>query len=156
LVQVSRRDDLHPLLAGRFCRLLRDEGRIDADEVARTMSRTLTIGVPPAAAASWVEGFLAGGGLLLVHDRQLLALIDNWLAGIPADSFVDALPLLRRTFAAFAAPERRAIGERARNIGSGPAQLDEMLGDLDAYDLERALLVAPVLRAILGVDKEHP
>jgi hypothetical protein len=30
-----------------------------------------------------------------------------------------------------------------------------MLGDLDAYDLERALMVAPVLRAILGVDKEQ-
>jgi hypothetical protein len=156
LAYAFQRDDLHPLLSGRFCRLLRDDGRIDADEVARIMSRTLTIGVPPAAAAAWIEGFLAGGGLLLVHDRQLLALIDQWLAGIPADSFVDALPLLRRTFAAFAAPERRAIGERARNIGSAATVDADGGGDLDGYVLDRALLVAPVLHLILGAEETGP
>jgi hypothetical protein len=156
LAYAFQRDDLHPLLSGRFCRLLRDDGRIDADEVARIMGRTLTIGVPPAAAAAWIEGFLAGGGLLLVYDRQLLALIDQWLAGIPADSFVDALPLLRRTFAAFAAPERRAIGERARNIGAGATVDADGAGDLDGYVLDRALLVAPVLHLILGAEESGP
>ena len=63
------------------------------------MGLVLTVGVPPARAAAWIEGFLAGGGLLLVHDERLLSLVDGWLAGIPADTFVEVLPLLRRTFA---------------------------------------------------------
>ncbi len=102
-------------------RLLRDETRLDTDGVALRMARTVSIGTPPATAASWVEGFLSGGGLLLVHDEQLLALVDGWLAAIPADTFIDVLPLLRRTFSTFAAPERRMIGERARNVGSNVA-----------------------------------
>ena len=111
----SARDDLHGLLAGRLTRLLLDAGRLDAPAVAPRWVWCLTIGVPPARAAAWIEGFLAGGGLLLVHDDRLLSLVDGWLAGIPADTFVEVLPLLRRTFGEFAAPERRAIGERVRH-----------------------------------------
>ena len=42
-----------------------------------------------------------------MHDERLLGLVDGWLTGMPADAFTEVLPLLRRTFAAFAAPERR-------------------------------------------------
>jgi hypothetical protein len=148
---IARRDDLHGLLAGRFCRLLRDDARLDAAEIELRMGRTLTIGVPPATAAAWVEGFLSGGGLLLVHDEGLLKLVDGWLAAIPADTFTDVLPLLRRTFATFAAPERRAIGERARHLGSGrPLAAGDDGDDLDGFDLDRAMRVVPTLALILG------
>jgi hypothetical protein len=151
IAHVSDRDDLHGLIAGRLCRLLRDETRLDTDAVAIRMARTVSIGTPPATAANWVEGFLSGGGLLLIHDEQLLALVDGWLAAIPPETFIDVLPLLRRTFSTFAAPERRMLGERARTIGSGAVRSDDGNGiDLDGYDLDRALRVAPVLAAILG------
>ncbi|MGE5156301.1 MAG: DUF5682 family protein, partial [Betaproteobacteria bacterium] len=118
LVRLADRSDLHGLIGGRVTRLLLDSGQLAADEVGRRMGLVLTVGVPPARAAAWVEGFLAGGPLLLVHDQTLLALVDTWLAGIAGDTFIEVLPLLRRTFGAFAGPERRAIGERARNLGS--------------------------------------
>ena len=57
-----------------------------------------------------------------------------------------------RTFATFAAPERRAIGERAKHIGSGrplPAAGDGG-DDLDGFDLDRAMRVVPTLALILG------
>ncbi len=114
------------------------------------MSVVLTVGVPPAHAAAWVEGFLAGGGLLLVHDERLLGLVDGWLADIPADTFVEVLPLLRRTFGAFSGPERRALGERARNLGTGGTRGDD--ARTDAVDPDRAALVLPTLRLILGRD----
>ena len=81
------------------------------------MALALTVGVPSARAAAWIEGFLAGGGLLLVHDERLLRLVDGWLTGIPPDAFVEVLPLLRRTFGAYPAPQRRQIGERAVRLG---------------------------------------
>ena len=77
---------------------------------------------PAPAAAGWAEGFLAGSGLLLVHDDKLLALVDGWLAGLSADAFAAVLPALRRTFGGFAPPERRAIGQQAARLdGSGRA-----------------------------------
>jgi hypothetical protein len=108
------------------------------------MGLVLTVGVPPAAGAAWIEGFLADGGLLLVHDPELLALVDGWLAGIAPDAFTEALPLLRRTFGTFAEPERRSIGERVRG---GPAPDGPADGGID-HDL--AALALPTLSALLG------
>ncbi len=150
LLRVVARDDLHGLLAGRLTRLLFDAGRMDAPAVENAMGLILTIGVPPSRAASWIEGFLADGGVLLVHDDRLLSLVDRWLSGIPGETFVEVLPLLRRTFGEFAMPERRAIGERVRRgvRGDGGRPAAEAL-DLD---LERAERVLPTLRLLLGRD----
>ncbi|WP_433720413.1 DUF5682 family protein [Actinoplanes sp. CA-051413] len=142
----SRRADLHGLLAGRFTRLLLDAGRLGTAEVQRRLRLPLTIGTPPAHGAAWVEGFLAGGGLLLVHDDALLELLDGWLADIAPDAFDDVLPLLRRTFGAFAAGERRAIGERVADPGGAGGAAGEPL----VLDHDRAALVLPTLSALLG------
>jgi hypothetical protein len=147
LLRLADRADLHGLIGGRLTRLLLDGGQLPADEVRRRMGLVLTVGVPPAHAAAWIEGFLAGGGLLLAHDPALLALVDAWLAGIPGETFVEVLPLLRRTFGAFARPERRTIGERARRLGSGQSIVDD-----EGLDRERAALVLPTLRLLLGRD----
>nr|WP_255644468.1 DUF5682 family protein [Actinoplanes polyasparticus] len=149
LASLAGRADLHGLLAGRLTRLLLDAGRLDGAEVRRRLRLPLTIGTPPAHAAAWVEGFLSGGGLLLVHDDALLTLLDDWLADIPAEAFDDVLPLLRRTFGAFEAGERRAIGERL----AGPRAADDeaAVGGL-GFDPARADLVLPTLSALLGRD----
>jgi hypothetical protein len=144
LAGLADRDDLHGLLAGRLTRLLLDAERLDRAETGRRMARALSVGVPPPAGAAWVEGFLAGGGLLLVHDPQLLALVDAWLTGLDGAAFDEAVPLLRRTFGTFAEPERRAIGERVRG-GAAPDAVPD--GGVDHALAERAL---PVLSALLG------
>jgi hypothetical protein len=149
LRRLADRPDLHGLLGGRVTRLLLDSGQLAADEVGRRMGLVLTIGVPPARAAAWIEGFVAGGGLLLVHDAALLRLLDAWLTAIPSDPFVEVLPLLRRTFGAFAGPERRAIGEGVRRLGSGSSTVD---AQVEALDHERAAMVLPTLHLLLGRD----
>jgi hypothetical protein len=151
LERLGGRDDLHGLIAGRLSRLLFDAGQLSADQAGRRLALVLTVGVAPARAAAWIEGFLAGGGLLLVHDAQLLSLVDGWLAAIPADTFIEVLPLLRRTFAEFAVPERRAIGERARAL-SGRSATAGGTGSDDDLDHARAALVLPTLRLLLGRD----
>ncbi|WP_280248502.1 DUF5682 family protein, partial [Nocardia abscessus] len=121
LRRVADRDDVHGALVGRAVRLLADAGRIDDAESARRLSAALSVGATAAAKAAWIDGFLGGRGLLLVHDRELLRLIDDWLRGLGDDTFVETLPLLRRTFGAFESGERRAIGQAIRDGGSVPA-----------------------------------
>ncbi|MFI5913855.1 DUF5682 family protein [Dactylosporangium sp. NPDC051541] len=146
LAGLSTRDDLHGLLTGRMNRLLLDAGAVDADEIGARMALVLTVGVPVARTAAWIEGFLAGDGLLLVHDERLLALVDAWLTGIPADAFVEVLPLLRRTFSGYPAPQRRMIGERAANIGTvRPGATPD-----DDIDAARGGLLLPVAAQLLG------
>jgi len=116
------------------------------------MSRALSAGAPPPAAAGWAEGFLAGSGLLLVHDDKLLALADGWLAGLTADAFAAALPALRRTFGGFAPPERRAIGQKAALLdGSGRGTVVAADRD-DDLDRTRAALAVGAAALILGVN----
>ena len=139
-----------PLISGRLTRLLLDAGRISAGEAGIRMSRALSAAAPAPAAAGWAEGFLAGSGLLLVHDHKLLALADGWLAGLSADAFTAVLPALRRTFGGFAPPERQAIGQQAARLdgsGRGPAAAVSAADDLDE---ERAALAVRAVAVILG------
>jgi hypothetical protein len=144
------RPDLPGLLAGRLLRLLRDEGVLSADAVEIRLARALSVGTPPATAAAIVEGFLSGGGLLLVHDEQLLTLVDRWLAGLAPDTFTAVLPLLRRTFAAFAGPERRSVGERVRQLGVAGARPDSTTDALAGLDGDRVRRVLPILTLLLA------
>ncbi|MEZ0092158.1 hypothetical protein ABH925_003330 [Streptacidiphilus sp. EB129] len=118
---LAARDTIPGLLRGRAARLLLDDDRWDLDEAARQMRLTLSPVTPPAEGAGWIEGFLAGGGMLLVHDTRLLGLVDDWIGSVPEDAFPDVLPLLRRTFAGFEPGVRRTVGERIRNgtVGRG-------------------------------------
>jgi len=140
-----------PLISGRLTRLLLDAGQLTADDAGIAMSRELSAAAPAAAAAGWAEGFLAGSGLLLVHDDKLLSLTDGWLAGLSPDGFAAVLPALRRTFGGFAPPERRAIGEQAARLdGSGrPAVRVSAAGD--DLDEDRAAIAVRAVVAILGL-----
>ena len=125
---LARRDTVPGLLRGRATRLLLDDNRWDADEAARQLGLALSAASEPADAAGWIEGFLAGGGMLLIHDARLLGLVDDWLTGVPEAVFPDVLPLLRRTFSGFEAAVRRTVGERVRAApgaaGEQPAATD--------------------------------
>jgi hypothetical protein len=140
-----------PLISGRLTRLLLDAGRITAGDAGTRMSRELSAAAPAAAAANWAEGFLAGSGLLLVHDGKLLGLTDSWLAGLSEDAFAAVLPALRRTFGGFAPPERRAIGEKAGHLdGSGRAPVVAAAAG-DELDEDRAAIAVRAVAAILGL-----
>jgi hypothetical protein len=147
LADLVSRDNLPPLLSGRLTRILSDASRMDADAVSIRLGRALTPGVEPARGAAYVEGFFAGGALLLVHDDRLLQVMDQWLAAIPPDTFTEVLPLLRRTFGAFAAPERRAIGERAKGLTAGGG----FVRVIEGVDVGRAEAALPVIAQLLGV-----
>jgi hypothetical protein len=149
LLRLADRQDLHGLIAGRCCRLLLDQRALDAAEAARRMSLALSRAVEPAHAAAWVEGFLRGSGLLLLHDDALWHVLDEWVTALHPEAFPQLLPLLRRTFATFTAPERRSMGERVLRGPTRPAARAVAAGD---FDTARAEAVLPLVAQLLGLD----
>ena len=99
---------------------------MDQDESATRLAAALSQGAGPEFTIGYLDGFLAGSGMLLVHDRRLFGLVDDWLATQSDDGFTATLPYLRRTFARFTAAERRSLRDqaRARTTSDPPAPGD--------------------------------
>ncbi|MFJ4853919.1 DUF5682 family protein [Streptomyces sp. NPDC088730] len=166
LRKLAARDTVAGVIRGRAARLLLDDGHLGQDDAARLMGLALSPGTPPADAAAWIEGFVggaAGGGMLLVHDERLLALVDAWLSGVAPDTFTDVLPLLRRTFSAYEPGVRRTLGELVRRgpAAGGGTGAGAVPGGTTApgfgpvLDGARADAVLPVLRLLLGLDVDR-
>jgi hypothetical protein len=146
LAAVQRHATSSGLLAGAAARLRFDAQRADAEATATALGLALAPAQPTAYATAWIEGFLRGSGLVLIHHRALFDLLDAWLGSLPEDTFREVVPLLRRAFAEFSPPERRQIMDLA---GAGPAAPAAATEALD-FDWERGARVLPVLRTLLG------
>ena len=140
------RADVNGLLLGRMVRLLHDASVLD--DVPRRVERALSVGVPAAQKAGWVDGFFADGALLLVHDTELLGLLDAWVCGLDPQQFLDVLPLVRRTFGSFEPAERRSIAGRVR---AGRRAAAEPVGT--SLDAERGRAALATVELILGVSR---
>ena len=152
---LAERDTIAGLLRGRAARLLLDDNQWDAAEAARQMRLTLSPVTPPAEAAGWIEGFLAGGGMLLVHDTRLLGLVDDWITSVPDAAFPDVLPLLRRTFSGFEPGVRRTIADRIRS-GTADPQPNDRPGFAEDTDLDRAARARRTATLLLGPNHAQP
>ena len=144
LEHIASQDGVHGLIRGRACRLLFDRSNADSD-TATHMGLALSPGTPTAQAAAWVQGFLHGSGLALIHHASLWRLINQWVMSLSDEAFVSVLPLLRRTFSTFPAGERRQIGELATSGGQTEMQSGE-----SQLDMSRVEKVLPLLIKILG------
>lgn len=147
LVRLGAETAVHGSVSGRANRMLLDAGLLSSDEAARRLSRRLSVGADATAGAAWLDGFLTGEALLLLHDDELLAVVDEWLASIPEPVFDDMLPLLRRTFSRFETGERRQIGAHLRSIGRqrGPVSPTEI-------DAERGRPAMELVARLLGLE----
>src|SRR6266487_2194792 len=159
LRQLIERESIHGLVRGRCCRLLLEQRVLDDAELQRQARLALSPVTPAPQAAAWIEGVLRGSGLLLLHQDGLWLALDNWLSELAPDDFTALLPLLRRAFSGFQAPERRKMGEKVKRLrstspaGTGARASGGLAPTASHTDInqERANLVLPVLAKILGV-----
>ena len=154
LRKVSDLPQGHALVSGRTARLLLDANQLSAEDISARASRALSAATDSLAAAAWVEGFLENSGAVLLFNDPLWTLVDSWLSSLPEEHFQNTLPLIRRTFATFAAAERRQLGEKAREglavtTTTQPTHLE--------IDPQRAAQALPLLTTILGLktDSDH-
>ena len=143
LRRVLGREGVHGLVRGRSARLLFELGALSGAAAAQHLSLALSRASEPTEAAAWLEGFLRDSGVVLLHDATLWQVLDAWLQTLSDATFVQLVPLLRRTFSSFSAPERRQMGARVKR-GVAPSRTVMV-------DETRAQAVMPVVRRLLGV-----
>jgi hypothetical protein len=135
-----------PLVAGLARRRLYDRAAMDEHEVAAAFSRALSPSLPPKSVGQWLDGFLGSAAEVIIHDRPLFALIDDWIAAQEETDFMEVLPMLRRAFGSFdAGARRRLLAEigKPRRAEPLPAEAEP-----DSPGFEKAL---PLLFRILGM-----
>lgn len=150
LRRLADQQTCHGLVAGRCVRFLLESQRLEGDDISRGVSLALS-NPDTEKIAAWLDGFLQGSGLVLIHDDVLFAVLDRWLASLSTDVFVRILPLLRRTFSSFETPERRAIGEKAKE--EKRTAIVVMASDINE---KRAAKVLPLVTKILNRKGNQP
>lgn len=153
LLQMADMEGIHGMIGGRSGRLLLDGRVFGPEEAARRLSLALSHASEPSKASAWIEGFLSGSGILLLHDDALREILDSWVTSLKPDVFQELLPLLRRTFSTFQRHERRQIGER---IKQGQARSSSSPASTEAFDGDRAEAVLPLVARLLGLETRSP
>jgi hypothetical protein len=108
----------------------------------------MSAATPPDKTAAWLEGFLKGSGTILLIDNELWGLVNNWIGELNEETFTTVLPLLRRTFANFSAPERKKLGEKAKAGDSGTVTRHVAENNIQE---DRAKQGIPVIMQLLGI-----
>ena len=120
-----------PLLSGAACRLLFDKKEMTAADTGQAMQYHLAPSQTPMLAAQWLDGFLYGSGLLLLHYPDLWQILNEWVRQLPDEYFRDILPVLRRTFSRFTGPERSKMLDMSKNTGVAARSSKETEHDWD-------------------------
>jgi hypothetical protein len=147
LVQLAHTDSANALMRGLAGRLLLDAGALRAADAAQLFARNLSAGTDPGDAAAWLDGFLNRNAMVLLHDEAVWSIVDGWIAGLSEEHFLRVVPLVRRTFAAFAPAERRDLAQRVRK----KTDTSQTAAVQQPWDEQRAALPVPLLRKLLGM-----
>lgn len=146
LKKVADNQSANGLLTGGCTRILFDKKIFTEAEGATRMRYALSRSVAPLEAAQWLEGFLTGSGIVLLHNHALWNLLDEWIAELNEDNFSDVLAVLRRSFSKFTDPERQRMMSLAKQ---GQVALKE--AKAADYVEERGDAVLPTVRLLLGI-----
>lgn len=148
LTILAEREQIASDLSGLAVRLLLDAQVWAVDQAAHHMRQALAKGIAIQASSAWLQGFLYGSGLLLLHNPPLWSLIDAWMQELNHVEFQQLLPALRKTFANYAPAERQKMLQLAQEGRTRAAKNTIPV----AWDEARVQTVLPVLQLIFGAE----
>lgn len=155
LKSILHKEGINEVIIGFVCRLLYDLRQISAEDTASEFNLALSVGNTPSKSAAWLEGFLSGSGRVILYDHSLWNILYAWVAQLEQETFIELMPLLRRTFSRFETEERKQIGEKAK---FGLVQAQDILqgNNLSVFDSpffnkERALKALEPFKVIFGL-----
>ena len=150
LSQLSEMENINGVISGYSCRLLFDNQILEMEVLETKISFALSVTSDIGNASNWLEGFLKGSGLLLIHNEKLLNLIDNWVLSLTEENFLSILPIVRRNFSDFSNAEKRQIGEIIKKTDKSET-ISNSEKIILGFSVERAKSILPVLSELLGI-----
>lgn len=139
-------DRTAPFIQGYSCKALYDSRLLEMDSTFNAFAKALSPNNEPSASANWLEGFLNDAATVLILDDVIWDVVNDWLQSLDDATFLQVVPLLRRTFANFSNVEKRKIAGRARQGKSGTSSPQTI--DIDP---QRAAQVLPILELLMGI-----
>lgn len=152
LFELLDKQGVHPIITGCTCRLLFDVKQLDEQQTAKQFGLALSTGQSAIYSAGWLEGFLKGSSMILLLDNVLWNLLYKWVAELQGDSFIELLPILRRTFSKFEVGERRQLGEKAKKGVSITNVVVEDHEEAKNFRVERTEGVLNTIAGLLGIN----
>jgi len=131
---------VNPLVQGTVVRLLLDKNVIATEVAARKMQYALSGKGEAELATAWLEGFLKGSGLVLIHNNDLWAIINDWVIRLSPSHFREILPILRRTFSDFSQSERSQMLDLAKGKSPFPTRQKETVPADDLRVVRQSVL----------------
>lgn len=144
LERIAQNETIHGQIRGAATRILLDSEQWSIPTVADIMTFALSPSVEVAVAGAWLQGFLHGSGLLLIHNPSLWEIVDYWVSELNDGEFQTMLPTLRRTFAKFAPVERKKMLEMVKD-----GRIKSKATFRTDFDTERANIILPTLKLLL-------
>ncbi|MDH3650196.1 MAG: DUF5682 family protein [Saprospiraceae bacterium] len=143
LAKLAIHSHTHPLLKGAAMRELFNIAHPVSKSVKTWLHRELSSLDDPYFPAFILEGFLHGGGSVLLHYANLRQVVDQWMISISDEHFTSFLPILRRVFSRFSKGEKEVLFELI-NRGDRHITRSEL-----PYDQTRIDILLPVLQKAL-------
>jgi Family of unknown function (DUF5682) len=144
LKNITEMKNVHGLLVGSSSRILFDKNIINLSKTAVGMRYALSKGNAVRQSAAWLEGFLQGSGLLLIHHEALWRILDEWIDELDMDRLQELLPILRRTFSNFSPSERQKL----LGLAQTSLQTEQILSFPSCEDLYEETRAAPVFATL--------
>ena len=104
-------ETLEPTAAGTAAALLHLARECSDEQLRALLGRRLCDTVRPSRSADFLAGFFSVNALVLLKNREIVAALSAFLAGLSAEAFRETLPALRRAFAVLGSSERRFLLE---------------------------------------------
>lgn len=100
------------IIHGVCTKILYDSQRLSEQECLAAMSKALSLSGPAEYSAQWVEGFFLDGAHLLLYDTAVWSVVQLWLNSLSDETFIELLPMLRRTFEQYEKAEKEKIAQK--------------------------------------------
>jgi len=146
LIKIAEQAGSHTMLNALTHRILFERKIYSSEKVSKRMHYQLSVGAQSMEQALWIEGFLYGSAMILIHHYPFWKIVDDWLDEVEESHFMEIVPVLRRTFAEFTPAEKRKLIHYARN------GRHEKPREKRSLNQERIGVIMPVLEKIF-IDK---
>ena len=128
------------------------DGAVSTSDLSALVGAQLGAGADADRAVRFLSGFMKAAPDLLVHDPELLGVVDDALRALTPDAFLAYLPELRRSFAWLKPRETATLAEQIALATGVSATSLETRATVSSADLARGVAVERALAASLASD----